>query len=60
MSEKQRARLEELLQQEVPAHEGEAFIAEPDLRALPSFKKGEVNDRAAHEKLLLYLQQYPR
>lgn len=44
MSEKQRGRLEELLQQEVPAHEGEPFIAEPDLRALPAFKKGEVNE----------------
>lgn len=43
MSEKQRNRLEELLQQEVPAHGGEPFISEPDLRALPAFKKGEVS-----------------
>lgn len=43
MSEKQRNRLQELLQQEVPGHGGEPFIAEPDLRALPAFKKGEVS-----------------
>ncbi|CAM9512062.1 unnamed protein product [Pylaiella littoralis] len=45
MSEKQRGRLEELLRQEVPAHGGEPFIAEPDLRALPAFKKGEVREQ---------------
>lgn len=44
MSEKQRGRLEELLQQEVPAHGGAPFIAEPDLRALPAFKKGEASE----------------
>ncbi|CAM9472592.1 unnamed protein product [Hapterophycus canaliculatus] len=46
LSEKQRGRLEELLQQEVPAHAGEPFIAEPDLRALPAFKKGEMTTKA--------------
>ncbi|CAN0243275.1 unnamed protein product [Ectocarpus sp. 12 AP-2014] len=46
MSEKQRGRLEELLGQEVPAHGGRPFIAEPDLRALPSFKKGEMTAKA--------------
>lgn len=42
MSEKQQRRLEELQQQDVPAHGGEPYIAEADLRALPAFKKGEV------------------
>eukprot|EP00752_Nemacystus_decipiens_P010314 g9189.t1 len=46
MSEKQRNRLEELLQQEVPGHGGEPFIAESDLRALPAFKKGEMTAKA--------------
>eukprot|EP00903_Cladosiphon_okamuranus_P010352 g9795.t1 len=46
MSEKQRNRLEELLQQQVPAHGGEPFISEPDLRALPAFKKGEMTAKA--------------
>lgn len=42
MSKIQLARLEELKQQEVPAHDGQPFIIEPDLRSLPAFRKGEV------------------
>lgn len=45
LSEKQRRRYQELQQQAMPAHGGEPFIAEADLRALPSFKKGEVRGR---------------
>lgn len=42
MSQIQLERLEELKQQEVPAHGGQPCIVEPDLRALPAFRKGEV------------------
>lgn len=44
MSDKQRRRLEELKQQRVSGHEGQPFLAEADLRALPAFQKGEVRD----------------
>lgn len=42
MPQIQLARFEVLKQQEVPAHGGQPFIVEQDLRSLPAFKKGEV------------------